>query len=237
MKAKAQPFLKDGEFVSTNDVLVAFCWLLGSEISLKAKHIVTGGDLDIGNTFVTAAVEALKNGIDLIPENYSGNAVMSIPIIVQGDELNEAPLKEVFAKLALTMRSTLNVVKQQPAIAVQGILFYYSSMTAGKLLTPVPGDRMRGLHTNLLKLPAEEIDFGQGRPVHLLLLYIPYFTQVWGFGPGFDFDGVIMQATLLGSQAAALKDSIIIKEFAPGIRDVYSDFTMEEIKKRMKVAD
>jgi len=235
LKEHVQPFLKEGEFVSTNDVLVSFCWMLSSELNVKSEKVVSGADLDIDNSFVSIAVELLKNNITLVPENYAGNALLGIPIVNQGQELNGAPLKEVFAKLALTVRQTLNMLKENPAVAVQGLLFYYNALATGQFATPIPMDRLRGIYTNSIKTPVEEIDFGKGPPVHLLMLHIPHFHQVCGMGPGFGFDGVIVQATLLGSQAAALKDSAVFKELAPGIQDVYSDFTLEELKRRMKV--
>eukprot|EP00210_Caulerpa_lentillifera_P005013 g4787.t1 len=229
MKSVVKPFLKEGDFVSSNDVLLSFCWMLLCELSAKTQPVTNGTELEIANTMASCAIEFIKNGINIIPENYTGNAVLVHFLASTGLEFDGKSIPEVFAMLATTVRGNLTGIKDQPALVAQGLMMYYSIISSGSV--PMPMGAFRVAMTNLVKTPIPEIDFGSGPPA-LAHITIPYpllgTLMTVGPGPGKD-GGILMNIALRGSQEKAFKDSVVVKECAPLVKRIHYDFTVQEL--------
>ena len=235
MKDMVKPFLKEGEYVSSNDVISAFVWMLQCEFLSHNQPVSSPSDLDIDNTFCFSTLEVLKNGINVVPENYVGNAFIIHLIMNQGMQLESASLVEAFAKLALLVRKAVLDLRTQPATAAQNLMAYYVATSTGKLPIDLPMDRHRALMTNLTKTPVSEVDYGQGGPVWAHFECPPLHSGLFQVGPGPLGDGVMVYAQLLGSQSELLKNSVVRRCIAPDTRELYSEIKLKELKGMLKL--
>lgn len=237
MKDKVKPFLKEGEFVSSNDVIVAFLWLLRRELSADKHPITSAADLDLKDTYIvfTRGIEPATDP-DIVPDHFYGNRFIYVPIINTGDGLKDASLPEAMAKLALMNRQTVSGLKAQPAGLVQGQLVFYQTVSTGKVTGFPPLERRMGMSTNVLKMPFTDIDFGSGRPVYLHVLVFPAIYDISPLAPGPKFEGVVLQMIMLDRHLEKFRASAVLKELAPGVKDFFG-CSVEELKEQLDLKD
>ena len=229
LKRKVNPFLPDGEFVSTNDVLLAFLWMLRAEVSAK-EPVKTAKDLCVGSVTALTAIECLKAGMSVVPENYFGNAVLTSILPLDETELEHKSLTEVLALLARSSRRVVRDSKEKPFVQADALLSYYRQLNCSKFRKLNSGSTFA--LSNLLKTPLQDIDFGQGRPVfaHTTLLMPLYETLAFA-GPGpRGYEGIFVYCQFLKSELKTLKKSIVIQTCAPKIKRLYRDFSTKQVK-------
>ena len=229
MKALAKPFLAEGEFVSTNDVLLALLWMLTSEMTAD-KPVTNGSDLNVADTTASVTIEFLKIGINVVPENYCGNAVLANFLATAGVDFEGKSLPHVLALVAGIVRKALSNAKEQPLVQAQGILAYYAVVSSG--VFPQPADNFRVSLTNLVKTPVQEIDFGKGKPVLAHFTPpMPLIGTLMAAGPGpYNDESILIYCQFLGRQLEMLKNSVVIKECAPKMKRLYQSFNVDEMK-------
>ena len=232
MKEIAKPFLSETQFVSTNDVLMAFMWMLQCEIrEQRSRPVVTVEDLGIRHTTVSMTLEFLTNGLDLIPDSYFGNGFGSaLPSSEDLDLDGNETLLEVFAQLCLLVRRHVTAFRKEPRVVAQYVLSCYHAVNSGNCSVSFEG--YRGGLTNLMKTSVLENDFGQGPPgMAFFPMGFPLIGSIGtaGPGPGRGEDAMV-HVQLTGQQRSRIKDSQIAKQFAPGMKQLYTDITEDELQ-------
>ena len=234
MKALVKPFLAEGEFVSTNDLLLSLVWMLSGEFIAEKHPISNSHDLKLDNSVVFFTYELLKNGFPVVPETYTGNAFNTGMVSVKELDLSEeASFPETLAKLSLTMRNLVSDIRHQPQLAAQGAFAHYHMLATGEIPAMDLGTGFRGAVTNLSKCPVLEIDFGEGPPVLAHVQSYPVGPFLYAVSPGLRGDGVLVCVMLLGSQQQRLKESVIVKEIVPDMKDICSEYSDAELKERL----
>ena len=232
MKAKVKPFLTDGQFVSSNDVLVAFNWMLSTEIyKERTQPVANGSDLEISNTMTSMTIEYLKNGVELFPENYCGNGYGYHMASLEGHDIEGKSLGETFAELSLIVRKGVTDFRTQPQIALNAALVYYLVASTGKL--PVDLTVFRGGITSMVKTPTTEVDFGGGSSK---MAYVIGPAPCLGGGvaaaapgPG-KGEGIMVHLQITEKQRSRIKSSSVVRECAPGLKLLFSDFSEDEFR-------
>ena len=231
MKAKVKPFLEEGQFVSSNDVLVAFNWMLSTEIyEERTEPIVKGTDLELSKTMTPLTIEYLQNGAKLFPENYCGNGYGYQTPSLEGHDLEGKSLEETFAELSMIIRKNVTDFRTQPHIPVQTALAYYVFVTNNQV--PIDTTLFRGGMTSMVKMPTKEIDFGDG-PAKMAYIIgpAPFFGSGFGVsapGPG-KGDGIMLHIQITEKQRSRIKTSSVVRECAPGMKQFFSDFSEEDL--------
>ena len=230
MKAMVRPFLEEGQFVSSNDVLVAFNWMLSTEIyKERTQSVVEGSDLGISSTVTFTMVEYLKNGAEFFPENYCGNGYgYQIPSL-EGRDLEGKSIGETLAELSLIIRKGVTDFRTQPQIQAKSALAHYLIASTGESVMDFTA--LRGGVTNMVKMPTAEVDFGGGSPK---MVYIvgpaPFLGCGYGaaaLGPG-KGDGIVFLMQITKKQRRRIKTSSVVRECAPGMKLLFSDFSEDE---------
>ena len=171
------------------------------------------------------------NGLDLIPENYFGNGFGSaLPSSEDLDLDDSKPLSEVFAQLCLLVRRQVTAFRKEPRVAAQYVLSCYHAVNSGDC--SVSFDGYRGGLTNLMKTSVLESDFGRGpRRMAFFPMGSPLIGSIGTAGPGpGKGEGVMVHVQLTGQQRSRIKDSQIAKQFAPGMKQLYTDITEDELR-------
>ena len=231
MKAMVKPILEEGQFVSSNDVLVAFNWMLSTEIRKKrTRPVVSGSDLEISNTMTLTIIEYLKNGSGFFPENYCGNGYGYRTPSLESLDLEGKSLGATFAELSLIIRKSVTDFRTQPQIQAKSALAHYLIASTGESVMDFTA--LRGGVTNMVKMPTAEIDFGGGSPK---MAYIvgpaPYPGVEYGAaapGPG-KRDGIMFHLQTTEKQSRRIKTSSVVRECAPGMKLLFSDFSEDEL--------
>ena len=230
MKEAIQPLLAEGEFVSTNDVLVGFAWMVNCELIAEEESTEDNFWSLVSDTMGAVAVELLRNGVQIVPENFSGNAFVFPYLAANEADVKGKSFLEILAQLALTMRRTVAAIQTQPPVAAQILLTYYTIVYKGV----IPVDTLKGrlLTTNVAKMPIAAVDFGQGSPkiVHAFPAFP--FSDIYvtmGNAPG-SGQGMILQMVVPERSASRFKNSKIIKACASGVKYFYSEFTAHDVE-------
>ena len=231
MKAMVKPFLEESQFVSTNDVLVAFNWMLSVEIlKERTQPVVSASDLEISNTMTFTIIEYRKNGAKFLPENYCGNGFGYQNPSLEGRDLEGKSLGETLAELSLIIRKSVTDFRTQPQIQAKSALAHYLTASTGERSMDVFA--LRGGVTNTVKMPTAEIDFGGGSPK---MAYIvgpaPFLGGGYGAaapGPG-KGDGIVFHLQTTEKQSLRIKTSSVVRECAPGMKLLFSDFSEDEL--------
>ena len=230
MKAMVKPFLEEGQFVSTNDILVAFNWMLSIEIlKERTQPVVSASDLEISNTTTPIAIEYLQNGAEFLPENYCGNGYGYQVPSLEGRDLEGKSLRETFAELSLVIRKSVTDFRTQPQLPVQTALAYYIITSTGQL--PMDITVFRGGITSMVKMPTTEIDFGGGSSKMAYIVGPAPFLGGLGTaapGPG-KGEGIVLHLQVTEKQRRRIKTSSVVRECAPGMKLLFSDFSEDEL--------
>ena len=232
MKAKVKPFLADGQFVSSNDVLLAFNWMLSTEIREERAHpVASGSDLEISNTMTLTIIEYLKNGGDFLPENFCGNGYAYQTPSLEDYDLEGKSLGETFAQLSMIVRKDLTDFRTQPQIRAKTALAHYLTVTTGQFSVGITA--CRGGISSLVKTPIAEIDFGGG-PSKMAYIIGPAPFLGGGLGaaapgPG-KGEGITIHPQITEKQRSRIKKSSVVRECAPGMKLLFSDFSEDEFR-------
>ena len=229
MKEAVRPLLPEGEFVSTNDLIVGFAWMLKCELMAEKEPTEDTFWSLVSDTIGAAAIELRRNGVQIVPEEFCGNAIVIPSFPVSEADVKDKSFLEILSQLALTMRRTLTAFQTQPLIAAQSLLAFYMIVHEGV----IPQDTLsaRVVTTNVSKMPIASVDFGQGTPKIVHAFPIPFtgLFVVISNAPG-DDQGIIIQFSVPERSASRFRNSKIIKACAPGVKYLYSDFTADDIE-------
>ena len=234
MKALVKPFLSEGEFVSSNDMLLSFVWMLSCEFIAEKHPILTAADLGLNNTALYFTYELVKNGYTVVPENYFGNAFFPAAVQTKGEDLEGLSLVEVFARMALMTRKVVSDARKLPPIAAQTILMYYQTLNGAEGMSANVQSGFRAAVSTIVKTPVGEIDFGQGPPAWYHFQGWPSCPFLYGCMPGPCLDGILIAVPVLAKWEETFRNSVVRKSIAPDAKDVYAEYSVEELEKKLK---
>ena len=226
MKSIARPFLAEGEYLSTNDVLSAFVLLLKYEVNGRMSE---DGSLDVTDTVAACSVECLKNGVRIFPENFLGNGSVAILFSTRRLEIEGRSLSEIFVAFAKMVRKGITDYRQQPELQINTFLRTYHMITTGKMSSAM--ESIVSFVSNVSRTPWNAIDFGTGPPRMAKLTNLLPFNGVQttiGPAPGED-NGVLVYMVFTESQYAKFKKSRVVQTIAPDMKLFYSEITAEEV--------
>ena len=229
MKKQVVPFLAEGEYVSSNDVLLGLLWMLYAEIDAQ-KPIKSVDDLGIETISAVVVMECLKANFALVPANYCGNAAVGCMLKAKAKDIKAKSFSEALAFLARLSRRAVNATRELPSLQAESLLSYYRELNSAEFRNT--SDKPRFVLSNLVKTPVNEINFGRGKPVlaHTTLL-MPLHGLIEFASPGPRSDGSILYHGLfLRNEIETLKKSVVIKKCARGMKCLYSDFSVAEMK-------
>jgi len=228
MKSRVAPFIPEGSFVSTADLIQALLWMLECELNADCGEITNSVDLNIVGTSSMYMVELSSNCPGIIPGNYLGNALLA-PLLVAGDEVKSKSLIEVLTTLAFLTRAKLIELKEQPKKVFKLLVGNYSTFDS------IP-DSFRAAVSNYFKLPLLDVDFGQGAPALMMCnTLLPCVGVGWYISPVLQTGGVLMNVCLTAKQKERLKKSSVLKEYAPGLKSFFDDLSVSELGRLMKL--
>ena len=237
MKDMIKPFLKEEEYVSTNDAISAFLWMMQSEFTAEKQPVSVASDLDIDDSFSFSTFELLRNGIKVIPENYVGNAFISPFLFAKGYEMDSDSLEELFARLAIVVRKAVLDLRTKPELQAQSLMGYYVVLSSGQFPIELPLGKFRAILTNIAQEPFHEVDYSQGGPIWANVDSVPLHNGLYQVGPGLDNDGVLIFAQLRGSHSPLLKNSVVRQIIAPSMEEIYRDLTVKELAARLHLKE
>ena len=215
--------------MSSNDVLLAFLWMLKAEVSAK-KRIATVADLNLHTITMAAPTECVMVGVPAVPHNYCGNAAFGTVNKVDAEDLEGKSFGEAYALLARMSRRGIAETKQQPRLQAEGLLSYYRSLNSAQFYHSM--EEPAFYFSNLMKAPVGHIDFGERQPVLLhIALPLPLYGVIMMAGPGPRNDGgIIVSCPFLESELKVLERSFVVETYAPGMKRLHSDFSVDEMK-------
>ena len=230
MKQTVSPYMCQGEYVSRNDLILALLWMFFAEVRAEQHPVSTAAELPLHGIAAYLISESLKAGIKVVPNNYCGNASLGLRLSAARDDLEGKTYCEALAFLALKIRKALNHLRTDPAAQAGVIMRYYhvSNLTEFGLDPSVN----RFALSNFSKTAVTEVDFGKGVPVlaHLTIVLPSYgATPFAGPGPR-NGESQLVYCQFTEDERKFLKHSVVIQTCAPGLKCLYSDFTLDEMK-------
>eukprot|EP00210_Caulerpa_lentillifera_P006426 g6138.t1 len=227
MKSRLASFIPKRRFVSTADIMQALFWMLSCEMNSDAEEIRDSTDLGIAGTTSAMIGEIRQYGFDIIPKDYLGNAVFN-PVLFAGEEMKFKSLLEALAVLSLQVRQKLIESRNQRKHVFNFLTELYTPLDS------IP-EQSRGAVSNLCKLPISGIDFGQGSTALFLChANLPVIASGWFVTPVIHHGGILVHLTITKKQKARMKRSSVLKDCAPGVKNLFEDFDAETLNKLMK---
>eukprot|EP00210_Caulerpa_lentillifera_P006427 g6139.t1 len=225
MKSRLEPFIPKGSLVSTANIMQALLWMLSCEIN--SDEIASSKELDIVGTTSVIVGEFGLHGYNITPRNYLGNGIFSA-VIFAGENIQSKSLLELQAALALLARRKQIEITKQPNQAFELLVGQMSPISS------IP-EESRGAVSNLCKLPISEVDFGRGS-AQLFLCHVnfPVSASLSLVTPVFRTNGILLHLAVTQKQKAKMKASSVLRNCAPGIKSLFDDFGVEDLKRLMQ---
>lgn len=228
MKSKVAPFIRKGSFVSTADLMQALLWMLGCEMNDDGRGEITNStELGIAGTSSMYVAELSCNGHGIIPKNYLGNAAID-PVIFAGDDFQSKSMVEVLASLASLTRQKQIELKEHPRHVFKYLVERYIESRS-------VSNSFRSMVSNFCKFAISDTDFGGGPPsLFLSHSALPSTGIVRFISPAFDDGGVLLSLMLTRKQQEQLNKSSVLRKCAPGIKQLFEDFSVTELSRFMR---
>ena len=231
MKSIARPFLGNGEYLSTNDLLFAFVLLLKYEVSGRKSE---DGSLEVTDTVAACSAECLKNGVYIFPENCFGNNSVAVLLFTKGLEIEGRSLSDIFVTFAKMMRKGITDYRQQPELQAHTFLRTYYMVSTGMMSSAM--ESIVSFVSNVSRTPCNDVDFGKGPPRMAKLTNLVPFNGIqstFGPAPGTD-NGYLVYMVFTESQYAKFRNSRVVQTIAPDMKLFYSEIAMEEMDAMLK---
>eukprot|EP00210_Caulerpa_lentillifera_P006418 g6130.t1 len=228
MKLRVASFVPKGSFVSTANIMQALLWMLDCEMNSTSNKITTSEDLSIVGTMSSYSAELLVNSFHIVPSNYLGNALYD-PVLIAGEHMKyKKSLLELLVALALLIRQKQIEVQDDPKELLRLLIARYFPLES------IP-EQYRAAVSNMCKLPISEVDFGQGvTGLFLCNANLPFVGTGWFVTPLVRTGGVLVHLTVTKKQKTKMKASCVLRNCAPGVKNLFDDFDVKTLNKLMK---